>query len=310
MTHSVLIISDDADELAELIDIDEEILIATATTEVEAMDAYDGQPILFGSPLLISNVIPGMPTVEWVQSTWAGVTPLLELDRRDYLLTGVKGVFGPQITEYVLAYMLAHELHIPARLEEQRARRWQETASGTLQGRTIGIMGTGSIGAEIAARAAENGMLATGLNRSGAAHSAFDKVYSTADLVHFLSGLDYLVAVLPDTPATDNLLNGQTLATLPAHACFINVGRANVVDDDALVMALKNNQLGAAVLDVFDEEPVPEESPLWDTPNLLMTPHIAAQSYPELIAPIFLDNYKRFASGQVLDNLISFDHGY
>jgi phosphoglycerate dehydrogenase-like enzyme len=309
---SVLILGEDSGALADLIaESAESTIPLTACSDVAAARAaYSGQAILFGDPESISEVLTDMPAVEWVQSTWAGVTPLLKLARRDYLLTGIKGVFGPQMTEYVLGYMLAHELRIPARLVEQRAHQWRETASGTLQGRKIGIMGTGSIGSAIASRATENGMVATGLNRSGAANSNFEKVYSTADLVHFLSELDYLVSVLPDTPETDNLLNEKTLASLPARACFINVGRANVVKVDALIMALNNKQLGAAVLDVFDEEPVPEDSPLWDTPNLLMTPHIAARSYPELIVPIFLSNYQRFASGQALDNLISFEHGY
>jgi phosphoglycerate dehydrogenase-like enzyme len=88
------------------------------------------------------------------------------------------------------------------------------------------------------------------------------------------------------------------------------VGRANVVHHDALITALCNHKLGGAVLDVFDEEPVPQDSPLWDAPNLMMTPHIAAISRPELIAPVFIENYRRFVAGQALMNLISFEHGY
>ena len=171
-------------------------------------------------------------------------------------------------------------------------------------------MGTGSIGAAVASQAKNNGMVVTGLSRSGESNNSFARVYTTADMAEFLVPLDYLVSVLPDTPATDGLLNAETLALLPAHACFINVGRANVVDDDALIAALRNGTLGGAVLDVFDEEPVPRDSPLWDAPNLVMTPHIAAISHPELIAPIFLDNYRRFVAGRSLKNLVSFELGY
>ena len=116
--------------------------------------------------------------------------------------------------------------------------------------------------------------------------------------------------MLPDTPQTDNLLDAEALSLLPSHACFVNVGRANVVDDDALVAALRAGKLGGAVLDVFEEEPIPQDSPLWDTPNLLVTAHMAAVSHPELIVPIFLDNYRRYRAGSKLTNVIDFDLGY
>lgn len=310
MTQSVLIVSSDADALASLVDPGEELAVATASDETEAMRAYDGQAILFGSPLSISKVLPEMPTVEWVQSTWAGNAPLLELERRDYVLTGIKGVFGPQMAEYVIGYLLAHELRIAKRLEEQRERRWFAEHSGRLSGKRMGIMGTGSIGQAIARQAASLGVSATGLSRTGKATEGFENVLPVDRIDEFLPGLDYLVGVLPDTAETTDLLNAATLALLPANSVFVNVGRANVVDDDVLVKALNDGHLGGAVLDVFDEEPVPDESPLWNTPNLTITAHIAAVSYPELIVPIFLENYRRFISGQKLMHVIDFEQGY
>jgi len=309
---SVLILGELAAEYGSLVAADAQLSIPVTICgdAAQATAAYTDQSILFGDPQTISQVLPDLPAVKWVQSTWAGITPLLEIERRDYLLTGIKGAFGPQMSEYVLGYMLAHALRIAERLSEQGKHQWRETESGTLLGKRIGVMGTGSIGEAIAGRAAQNGMVVTGLSRSGEPNSPFERVYTAAELGGFLSGLDYLVSVLPDTAATDKLLNETTLAHLPSHACFINVGRANVVDDDALIAALKSNALGGAVLDVFDEEPVPGDSPLWGTPNLLMTPHIAAVSHPELIVPIFLENHERFVSGRPLKNLISFEHGY
>jgi len=309
---SVLILGDDSAELGGLIAANAELSIPVTVCRdaADATAAYKDQSILLGDPVSIAHILADMPTVKWVQSTWAGVTPLLEIERRDYVLTGIKDVFGPQMSEYVLGYMLAHELRITERLTEQRSHQWCESASGTLLGKKIGVMGTGSIGEAIASRAHRNGMVVTGLSRSGRPNSTFEDVYTTADMAGFLSELDYLVSVLPDTPETDNLLDEASLAHLSSHACFINVGRANVVDDDALIQALNSNALGGAVLDVFDEEPVPEDSPLWDTPNLLMTPHIAAISHPELIVPIFLQNYERFITGRTLMNLIDFEHGY
>jgi phosphoglycerate dehydrogenase-like enzyme len=310
--QAVLILGEGAAELADLVEKTGDIQapLTVCGDARQAVERYADQPVLLGDPMSISQVLPDMPAVEWVQSTWAGITPLLRIERRDYLLTGIKDVFGSQMSEYVLGYMFAHELRIVDRLSDQRSHLWQPKGSGTLQGRRLGIMGTGSIGAAIAGQAGRNGMVVTGLSRSGKSNSNFRNVYTTADMAEFLAALDYLVSVLPDTAATDGLLNANTLAMLPAHACFINVGRANVVHHDALITALCNHKLGGAVLDVFDEEPVPQDSPLWDAPNLMMTPHIAAISRPELIAPVFIENYRRFVAGQALMNLISFEHGY
>ena len=308
---SVLIIGKDAGEYVRLIDAAEpSIPVTTCHNAAEAFAAYTEQSILFGNPESIARVLSDMPTVEWVQSTWAGVTPLLEIGRRDYLLTGIKGIFGPQMSEFVIGYMLTNELKVIERLTAQRDHQWFEKASGTLLGKNIGVMGTGSIGQAIARRAKDNGMTVTGLSRTGASNPDFANVFKVEDLHEFLHDLDYLVSVLPHTSETDRLLDRSALAQLPSRAYFINVGRANVVDDEALVSALASDELGGAVLDVFDVEPVPAKSPLWDAPNLLITGHIAAISHPDLIAPIFLENYKRFIAGQPLQIVINFDNGY
>ena len=307
----ILIIGHDADALATLVrESEPDADLALAGNAREALEVYAGQRVLFGSPLAIAEALPQMPAVDWVQSTWAGVTPLIALERRDYVLTGIKGAFGQQMAEYVAGYLLARELRILQRYEEQRARHWWEGVSGSVSGKRIGIMGTGSIGAAIAALCAGLGMEVTGLSRSGSPATGFEQVFPVARINEFLPGLDYLVAVLPDTPQTDGLLNAETLSLLPSHACFINVGRANIVDDTALVSALRDGRLGGAVLDVFDEEPIPDASPLWDTPNLLVTAHMAAVSHPEIIVPIFLDNYRRYCSGSTLNSVVDFDLGY
>ena len=307
----MLIVSHDAEDLARLVIAAEPGLdVAIAHDAREAVAAYRDQRVLFGSPLAIAEALPSMPAVEWVQSSWAGVTPLIELDRRDYVLTGIKGVFGRQMAEYVAGYLLAHELRIIRRYDEQRAHRWWEGASRSVTGKRIGILGTGSIGSDIARLTADLGMTVTGLSRSGCAAAGFEQVFPVSRIDAFLAGLDYVVSVLPDTPQTDRLLDAYALALLPAHACLINVGRANVIDTPALLAALRAGRLAGAVLDVFAEEPVPADSPLWDTPNLLMTAHMAAVSYPHLIVPVFLDNLARFSAGRDLANVVDFVQGY
>lgn len=310
--HGCLIVSVQAQEYADAVnrlpDVPIELKICTSVEE--SLAAYTDQTILFGSPDLIAEVLPHMPKVDWVQSSWAGVTPLIAAERRDYILTGIKDVFGPPISEYVFGYILAHELKILQRLQAQQEKRWSSAESGTLTGKRLGIMGTGSIGQHIAKMAKNFGMSVAGLSRSGTNSPNFDKVTPSNELHSFLHDLDYLVSVLPQTAATDNLLDATALACLPARACVINVGRGNVIDDAALVSALCDQRLGGAVLDVFDTEPLPQQSPLWTTPNLLVTGHVAAMSHSSLIVPIFVDNYRRYSAGKPLKHSVDFAAGY
>ncbi len=286
------------------------ISIKACTSAEQALAEYTDESVLFGNPDMIAEVLPKMPTVDWVQSTWAGVTPLMAIDRRDYILTGIKDVFGPQMSEYVIGYLLAHELKVLKRMHEQREHNWFKSYSGTLEGKRLGIMGTGSIGQHIAKTARTFGMTVTGLSRSGSNAPQFEKVMPVGQLHSFLEDIDYLVATLPRTTATDKLLDRDALGKLPAHAYFINVGRSNVVDDEALIDALRKNKLAGAALDVFDEEPIPQDSPLWDTPNLSITAHVAAVSHSSLIVPIFVENYRRYIKKQPLNYVVDFDAGY
>jgi phosphoglycerate dehydrogenase-like enzyme len=276
----------------------------------QALAEYSDETVLFGNPAMIAAILSKMPTVEWVQSSWAGVTPLMEIDYRDYILTGVKDVFGPQMSEYVFGYLLAHELRVLERMSMQREHRWFKGFSGTLNGKRIGIMGTGSIGQDIAKTAKSFGMRVQGLNRCGRQSPEFDEIFKVDRLHEFLETIDYLVATLPQTSDTDNLLDAAALARMPAHAYFINVGRSNVVNDVALVDALESRSLAGAALDVFDEEPLPRDNPLWDTPNLAITAHVAAVSHPLLLVPIFVENYLRYVKGEPLKYVIDFAVGY
>lgn len=297
-----------ADEIAGLAQPGLKVIPCTSTER--ALESYTDQTIVFGDPDMIAAILPKMPSVDWVQSTWAGVNSLLAINRRDYVLTGVKDVYGSQMSEYVMGYLLAHELRVLERRTQQQKRNWHSAGSGTLQGKRLGIMGTGSIARHIAKLATHFGLHVTGLNRSGSPSPEFETVMPVDHLHEFLQDADYLVSVLPQTDATNDLLGKAALAKLSRHAYFINVGRSNVVDDDALINALQNGELAGAVLDVFDEEPLSQDSPLWDARNLLITAHIAALSHPALIVPIFIDNFRRYTQKQQLKYVIDFDAGY
>ena len=265
---------------------------------------------MFGNPQMIAEVLTELPDVRWVQSSWAGVAPLIGHPRRNYHLTGIKNVFGPQMAEYVLGYLLAHELRIFERYEKQQTRTWFPEASGVLHGKRLGVLGTGSIGSYVAEASLAFGMRPTGFSRSGQGKAPFEKVYDAASIVDFLEPLDYAVATLPATAETRHILNKETLSALPNHAVLVNIGRSATINTDHLTAALDEQRIAGAILDVFDEEPLSRSNPIWNTKNLIVTAHIAAISHPLLVVPIFIDNYHRLREGRELQYLIDFDVGY
>lgn len=308
----VLILAHDAADylpiLAEL--LGSKTPLSAAANGEAAREAYRGQTIVLGEPDLVAGAIDSMPAVEWVQSSWAGVTPLLNCSRRDYCLTNIKDTFGQQMAEYVFAYLLAREVKILERLGGQSNRHWWDEPSGSLKGKMLGVMGTGSIGTEIASAARVFGMDVLGYSRTGRAADSFKRVYAGNQLAEFLPQLDYLVAVLPDTPATKHLLGADAFSLMKNSCYLVNVGRGSLIDEPALIKALFANELAGAVLDVFESEPLDQDSPLWHTPNLLLTAHIAASSRPRDIAQIFSENYSKYCNGEPLNYLVDFDRGY
>ncbi len=267
--------------------------------------------IAFGEPNLLRDALPRLPGLRWAQSTWAGVEPLLDPAlRRDYTLTNARGVFGGLMSEYVLAYLLLHERKILQRLAAQKEQRWDSSLTGTLRGKTIGLLGVGSIGAELARTAKFFGMNVRGYTKSSETSKHVDRYYHGSGLLEFADGLDYLVCVLPNTPATRGVVDAELLAQLPPHALFINVGRGSAVDEPALIQALETGAISGAVLDVFEQEPLPAEHPLWTVKNLIVTSHTSAPSFPAEIARVFIENYRRYLAGAPLEHVVDFERGY
>jgi phosphoglycerate dehydrogenase-like enzyme len=292
------------------------LLQACALPELEIVT--DAEPhaaarcdIFFGEPRRIAPLLPAAKRLAWVQSSFAGVdglcTPGL---RRDYLLTGVKGVFGMQMSEYVFAYLLALERNLFVVRNNQKERLWRDMPFRRLSDLIVGICGLGDIGRHIAATSAHFGMRVVGYKHSPAEVAHVERVYSGAELDIFLSLPDYLVLVLPRTAATDRLIDAAALGCMKPSAVLINVGRGNAVNEADLAAALQERRIRAAVLDVFENEPLPEQSPLWAVPNLFITPHNAGKSVAEDVVPIFCDNYLRWRKGAPLNYRIDFDKGY
>ncbi len=281
----------------------------STTTKQEAKQHLDCN-ILLAEPNLATEIINEMPKLEWLQSTWAGITPLLHKSlQRNYLLTGVKGIFGPLMSEYVFAFLLSFERQLPDYLTSQQKQQWQPLEPSSLVGKTLGIMGTGSIGSHIAKTAKQFGLITKGYSQSGNSVEGFDKTYPSKQLHSFLKNSHYLVNSLPDTPETTELLNAKAFKQLQ-NCIFINVGRGSIINESALIQALKTKHVKAAVLDVFKQEPLEKTHPFWTTANLFMTPHIAAPSFPKSISSIFIKNYQKWQAKETLEFLIDFKKGY
>ncbi len=306
-THKVLILSRFADQYRRLL---EEAHLPGLEIVSEEQD-WAECAIVFGEPGLIRPALGKLPGLRWVQSTFAGVDALLDPAlRRDYTLTNMRGVFGGLMAEFVLAYLLLHERKILQRLEAQKQERWDDTLTGTLRGKTIGLLGVGSIGAEVARAARFFGMSVRGYTRESEGCEHVERYFHGTDLLAFANGLDYLVNILPGTSATRGIVNAALLAQLPAHALFINVGRGSAVEQTALIEALEQGRLAGAVLDVFEQEPLPAGHPFWKAPNLLVTSHTSAPSFPVEISKVFAENYRRYVAGEPLFYQVSFERGY
>jgi phosphoglycerate dehydrogenase-like enzyme len=275
-----------------------------------AVDSKDCD-IVLGEPKLIRDALSGLYALKWAQSIYAGVEPLLEDDRRsDYILTNARGVFGELMSEYVFGYLLFHEKRILERIQTQDARQWQRPESGVLRGKTIGLLGVGSIGAHLAGTAQHFGLTVRGFTKKSESSTDVDQYFHGNDLLKFADGLDYLVSVLPRTNDTNQIVNKDLLDALPSRSIFINVGRGNAVDESALVKALNEGNIAMAVLDVFEKEPLPEDHPFWTTPNLYMTFHTSAISYPEDLTKLFIENYGLYRDGKPLKYQVDFQRGY
>lgn len=266
---------------------------------------------LLAEPSLAVAALPLLPNLAWLQSTWAGVEVLLApSQRRDYTLTNIRGIFAPLMREYVLAHCLAHERQLGAHEMAKREKRWLNEPNGVLRGKTMLIMGVGSIGAGIAQAARFFGMRVLGVVGRSRPISDVDEVGTFTDLPVLLPRADYVVNVLPNTPATKNVVDAHFLSMMKPSSVFINVGRGQAVIEADLAAALSNGVIAAAVLDVYREEPLPHNHVFWDTPNLTLTSHTAAPSLPIEIFGVFAENHRRFLAGEVLLYQVSFERGY
>jgi phosphoglycerate dehydrogenase-like enzyme len=266
--------------------------------------------IILSEPDLAAQFIEHCTSLQWLQSTWAGNNKLQEHPKRDYLLSGVKGIFAQQMREYVMAYLLYFERKIADFQQLQEAHKWQSQPIGTLYGKTLGIMGLGNIGLEVANTAQHFGMQINAITRSSK-QLLNANYFSLSQLSEFVKECDYIVNLLPQTQQTKGLCSPVFFKAMKKTAVFINAGRGSIVDSEhTLVEALQQKEIAGAVLDVFLQEPLAATSRLYQAPNCYITNHTAAVSQSERVFEVFINNLERFTHQQSLMYVHNFECGY
>jgi phosphoglycerate dehydrogenase-like enzyme len=288
----------------------------------ETAEALDGAVVYcgFGIP---AEILRRGERLRWVHSGSAGVASSLtpEMKASPVLFTNSAGIHGPPMAETAVALILYFTRGLDLALAGQQAREWDtdpfyvgDTPVREIAGGTVGILGYGGIGREIAERMLPMGARVLALKRRGGESDlpGVEVVHGDAGLERLLAESDWLVVTAPETPATRGLLNAGAFARMKKGALLVNVARGGLVDEDALVAALRSGHLRGAGLDVFVEEPLPSGHPLWGFPNVLITPHVSAVSrgYWRRQVDLIVGNLRAFLAGEPLRNQVDREAGY
>lgn len=284
-----------------------DVRVCTAQT---LPDALAGADVLllwdYFSRALKDTWGPATEALRWVHVCAAGVDALLfdELAASNVVVTNARGVFDEPIAEFVLGSILARDKLIHQSMDLQRERQWRHREPRRTAGTSALVIGTGAIGRAIARLLAAVGIRVTGAGRlSRTDDPDFGTVIATDDLVEHVGQFDTVVVIAPLTPQTDNLIDARVLAAMRDDAHLVNVGRGRLVDEPALVDALRAGSIGAASLDVFVTEPLPADSPLWGMPNVAISAHMSGDvvGWKDELSRLFLDNLERYLSAGPAD---------
>ena len=321
----------------------DKIRAVSAAVEVTYLDLSgkswpEGRPMT-AEVLYISGraAIPPLeqaPNLRWVQTHWAGIDQLVdeEIWHSDIQLTTASGIHAPNMSQYVMAQILAWANRVPGWLAQQRRgewpkQRWLKFVPDDLRGRTMGILGYGSLGREVARVAKAFGLTVLATKRDARQIKDYgytlpgagdpdgvmaDRIYPAAAVRSMVAECDYVVVTLPLTPATRALVDETLLREMKPETFLVNVGRGPVVDESALIKALKKGWIAGAGLDVFETEPLPEKSPLWSMDNAIISPHVSGftSHYDDRAIDLFNENLGRYLAGDPLLNLVDRSAGY
>lgn len=254
--------------------------------------------------------------VKWIQYPFAGVNdlPLNLFQEKKILLTNGSGIHKSAVAESAIGLILGMTRNIVTAAKNQDEEKWVDLNNlYELNGKSIMVVGAGQIGAHLGQIAKGFGMHTIGINRSGRKIENMDKQYTQSEMPEIVDQADIVVNILPATPETHHLFERELFSKMKQNAIFVNVGRGETVDTEALIEALDNGKLLFAGLDVFEEEPLPSGHPLWSHPKVILTPHIAGrvEDYPAHLYPLFRKNLIAYMNNEELpENLVEYEYGY
>lgn len=255
-----------------------------------------------------------LPALKWVHSTKTGVDHLYDerIVRGNILLTSSKGIHSRRIAEFVIAIILAFSKNLLEHMKLNQRRIWQELSAVEITGKTVGILGVGNIGKEIAKMARTLGMKVSGFALTAASSASVDRLYKKDELHKLLADSDFIVNCLPLTAMTKMILGEKEFACMKSSSFLINISRGEVIDEKALIIALREKKIAGAALDVINGDSIPHKHPFYDLTNVLLTHHSAYNSINanEEIIEGFIDNIRRFLSKSSLNGVINKDRWF
>lgn len=292
-------------------------------TEALSQHAREAEIVLYsgltGATVNFEEVWNRTASVKWVHSLSAGVEKVLipELVESEAVLTNARGVFKRSLAEFVIFGILFHYKKGRRLVENQQAHRWDDFSVGWLPGKIMGVVGYGEIGRECASLARALGMKIYAVRRrpeQSENDPILDKIFPSEDLHQMLREIDVLVAAAPLTRATRHMISDAEFAAMKQSALVLNVGRGPVIDEQALVRALRESKIAGAALDVYEEEPLPPNNQLWDMKNVLISPHCtdrtADPDWLDLAMQVFVENFGHYLKGEPLVNVVDKKAGY
>jgi phosphoglycerate dehydrogenase-like enzyme len=263
----------------------------------------------------IIKLLDAAPKLRWVHTPAAGVDRFLEmpqLRQRKIMLTNNSGSYDIQIAEHVIAFIFGAAKRLHLYRDQQSRKEWTDQEHAELRGETVVVFGAGSIGGEVARLASAVGLKVIAVRRSGGAVAGASRVVAPDALASVAAEADYLVVAAPLTPATRGAVSKEVIAKMKPTAWIVNIARGPIIDEPALIEALRGGKIGGAALDTFAKEPLPADSPLWEMPNAIITPH-TSNSSPKVrdrTLALFVENVRRYKAKEPLLNLVDWDRGY
>ena len=268
----------------------------------------DTEILMCFSPPMADHVVRDAPKLKWIQALGTGVDNIVDLPSlgKDVLVTNVRGIHGAPVSEATIAYMLSLARDMPRSVHAQDRGAWERWPSQLLDGKTVGILGVGLIAEYLAPICKQFGMIVVGISSSPRETKNFDRMVKRDDLVKVAPELDFLVALTPMSAETRGIIGDKVFKAMKPSAYLVNVARGGVVDELALIKALESGEIAGAALDVFSQEPLPADNPLWKAKNVTIFPHLGgySQGYENRAMPTLAGNMSKYLAGD-LKNMIN-----